>query len=49
MNYKAMTALGLALGVLVSASWTEAAVKKIAPPSKKYVVSTGPKIIKITP
>lgn len=49
MNYKAMTALGLALGVLVSASWTEAAVKKITPPSKKYVVSTSPKIIKITP
>ena len=49
MNYKAMTALGLALGVLVSASLTEAAVKKITPPSKKYVVSTGPKIIKITP
>ena len=49
MNYKAMTALGLALGVLVSASWTEAAVKKITLPSKKYVVSTGPKIIKITP
>lgn len=49
MNYKAMTALGLALGVLVSTSLTEAAVKKITPPSKKYVVSTGPKIIKITP
>lgn len=49
MNYKAMTALGLALGVLVSASLTEAAVKKITPPSKKYVVSTSPKIIKITP
>ena len=49
MNYKAMTALGLALGVLVSASWTEAAVKKITPPSNKYVVSTSPKIIKITP
>ncbi len=49
MNYKAMTALGLALGVLVSASLTEAAVKKITPPSKKYVVSTSPKIIKINP
>ena len=49
MNYKAMTALGLALGLLVSASLTEAAVKKITPPSKKYVVSTSPKIIKITP
>lgn len=49
MKYKAMTALGLALGVLVSASLTEAAVKKITPPSKKYVVSTSPKIIKITP
>ena len=49
MNYKAMTALGLALGVLVSASLTEAAVKKITPPSKKYAVSTSPKIIKITP
>ena len=49
MNYKAMTALGLALGVLVSTSLTEAAVKKITPPSKKYVVSTSPKIIKITP
>ena len=49
MNYKAMTVLGLALGVLVSASLTEAAVKKITPPSKKYVVSTSPKIIKITP
>ena len=33
MNYKAMTALGLALGVLVSASLTEAAVKKITPKS----------------
>ena len=49
MNYKAMTALGLALGVLVSASLTEAAVKKITPPSKKYVVSTSPKVIKVTP
>ena len=49
MNYKAVTALGLALGVLVSASWTEAAVKKITPSSKKYVVSTSPKIIKIAP
>ncbi|MGM9530037.1 MAG: glucosaminidase domain-containing protein [Phascolarctobacterium sp.] len=47
MNYKALTALGLALSVLVSASWTEAAVKKITIPSKKNVVSSGPRIIKI--